>query len=133
MRIRAICFLISTWIAPTAIAAQEILIFGGPGHKEFLGCITCGELAANSVWNEMSSYGWQNGFGKWNPFGQFKNPFSTYSACNEFASDPPVMVDKNGNAYGRLTINRFSIGSICGDVGGVERICRALKVMCASN
>ncbi len=34
--------------------SQEILIFGGENNKEFLGCISCNEMASNSVWNEMS-------------------------------------------------------------------------------
>ncbi len=110
--------------------AQEILIFGGQSNKEFLGCISCNEMAATSVWNDMSHYGWKNGFGKWNPFGQYKNPFSSYSACNEFTSSGPVLVDREGRFYGRLTINEFAGNSVCG-VTGNARICRALKVMCA--
>jgi len=110
--------------------AQEILIFGGDNNKEFLGCLSCNEMAGNSVWNEMSQYGWKNGFGKWNPFGQYKNPYSGYSACNEFTSTGPVLVDREGRFYGRLTMNQFSDKSVCG-ISGNERICRALKVMCA--
>ncbi len=48
-------------------ASPELLLFGGDNHTKFLGCITCGELEPNSIWNEMSTYGWQNGFGVWNP------------------------------------------------------------------
>src|SRR5579864_1912444 len=79
-------------------AAQSnlpVLLFGGYDHKEFLGCLTCAELDPNSVWNDFSQYGWRNGFATWNPFGQYKNPFSPYSACNELATDPPVMVDRS--------------------------------------
>lgn len=110
--------------------AQEILIFGGNNNKNFLGCLSCNEMAGNSVWNEMSQYGWNNGFGKWNPFGPYKNPFSSYSACNEFTSNGPVLVDRNGKFYGKLTMNEYASGSVCG-LSGNEKICRALKVMCA--
>ena len=48
----------------SAASAQEILIFGGDNNKDFLGCLSCNEMAGNSVWNEMSQYGWNNGFGK---------------------------------------------------------------------
>jgi hypothetical protein len=89
-------------------------------------------MSKNSVWNDMSQYGWNNGFGKWNPFGQYKNPFSSYSACNEFTSNGPVLVDRDGNFYGRLTINEFVSKSICG-VSGSPKLCRALKVMCADD
>jgi hypothetical protein len=114
----------------SAVNAQEILIFGGDNNKEFLGCLTCNEMAGNSVWNEMSQYGWKNGFGKWNSFGQYKNPFSSYSACNEYTSNGPVLVDRDGKFYGRLTMNEYARGSVCG-FNGSQRICNALKVMCS--
>jgi len=121
---------ISLMLFAGIVNAQEILIFGGDSNKEFLGCLTCNEMAGNSVWNEMSTYGWKNGYGKWNPYGQFKNPYSNYSACNEYTSNSPVLVDRNGKFFGRLTMNSYSVGSVCG-INGNERICRALKVMCA--
>ena len=89
------------------VNAQEILIFGGDNNKEFLGCLTCNEMAGNSVWNEMSTYGW-----------------------NEYTTNSPVLVDRNGKFFGRLTLNSYSAGSVCG-LNGNEQICRALKVMCA--
>lgn len=111
--------------------AQEILIFGGDNNKEFLGCLTCNEMAGNSVYNNMSTYGWGNDFGKWNPFGKFKNSFSTYSACNEFSQNGPVLVDRSGQFYGRLTVNEFVSGSVCGASASNE-ICTSLKAMCAN-
>lgn len=126
--------LLAPTIASIAVdaRAQEVLIFGGDGHKEFLGCLTCNEYSGDSVWNDFSQHGWRNSFGTWNPFGQYKNPFSSYSACNEFASDPPVLVDRTGNYYGRLSVSQYKSGSMC-SVSGNARICRATKVMCASD
>lgn len=130
---------LATLLAIVALAfqgsalAQELLVFGGEAHKEFLGCLTCSEFAGNSIWNEMSTYGWKNGFGTWNPFGSYKNPFSSYSACNEFASDPPVIVDNSGNYYGRLTVNEIRTDSVCGSMKSSDQLCQALKVMCAED
>jgi hypothetical protein len=119
-------------IAPPAAAQDEdILIFGGDDHKEFLGCLSCSEFDGQSVWNKFSSHGWENNFGTWNKFGQFKSEFSSYSACNKYASDPPVIVDRKGNFYGRLTVSANTPKSICGPQG-VERVCIALRVMCGS-
>jgi hypothetical protein len=128
---RCIIFLVLIFVS-TLSQGKDILIFGGDNNKEFLGCINCDEMSKNSVWNDMSQYGWNNGFGKWNPFGQYKNPFSSYSACNEFTSNGPVLVDRDGNFYGRLTVNEFVSKSICG-VSGSAKLCRALKVMCAGD
>jgi len=42
-----------------------------------------------------------------NPYSQFGSRYSAYSACNPYATDPPVIVDENGNYYGRLTVNTY--------------------------
>jgi hypothetical protein len=82
--------LFSVLVSTAAYAQTEsILIFGGNNHKDFLGCLTCSELDRNSVWNDLSTHGWKNGFGTWNEFGPHKSEFSSTSACNEFASEPP--------------------------------------------
>src|SRR5262245_8530185 len=119
-------------ISSTSLIAAEILIFGGSGHREFLGCLNCSEYSTGSIWNEYSTFGWKNDFGKWNGFGQFASQCSRYSACNELASDPPVIVDRSGSYYGRLTINELRNDSVCSAVATTERLCRALKVMCAT-
>ena len=43
----------------------------------------------------------------WNKASQFGSTFSQYSACNPYASDPPVIVEEDGTYLGRLTLNRF--------------------------
>lgn len=114
-------------------SAQDapVYLFGGDGHKEFLGCLNCDSSHPKSVWNEFSQYGFKNDFGVWNPFREFTNEFSSHSMCNEFASDPPVIVDENGNSYGKLTINEFMSGSVC-SARGSEKLCRATRAICAS-
>lgn len=110
--------------------SNDLLIFGGAGNKEFLGCLNCPETSENSIWNEFSQFGWRNSFGKWNSFGQYKNPFSTYSACGEFSSNAPIIVNRQGRAIARLTLNEFTTGSVCG-ISGNSQLCQALKIMCA--
>lgn len=128
MRILLVIFL----CLPALALAQEILIFGGQGNRDFLGCLNCNEYSSNSVWNSYSNFSWSNSFGKWNPYGPYKNPYSAYSACNEYTNSGPVLVDRQGNFYGRLSVNQYLNGSVCG-VTGNERICRALRVMCSSD
>jgi hypothetical protein len=136
MRFRAPSLLIGLAVSLTMQAtakADDLLLFGGVGHKEFLGCLNCSEFVGNSIWNEMSTYGWKNGFGTWNSLGSYKNSFSSYSACNEFASDPPVIVDAKGAYYGRLSINEIRTDSVCNSINNADALCRALKVMCATD
>jgi hypothetical protein len=129
---KTLIFMIVVCIAPSILKAQELLLFGGSGNKEFLGCLNCSEHDANSVWNDYSTYGWGNGYGKWNSYGSYGNKFSSYSPCNEYSSSGPAIVDKKGSYYGMLSINEYASGSICG-ISGNAQICRALKVMCAKN
>lgn len=128
------CAVFISLIALTTASAQvpAVLIFGGSDHKEFLGCLSCSATDLSSVWNEISKYGWGNGFGVWNSFGSYKNPFGAQSACNEYGNDPPVLVDNTGQFYGYLTLNAYKNGSVCSPSGS-ERVCQALKVMCATS
>jgi len=112
-----------------APASGTILIFGGQGHKEYLGCLTCNEFEPSSVWNEVSVYGWHNSVGKWNDVSQYGSDVGMYSACNELSSDPPVMVRPDGTFVGRLTVSDIKQGSVCG-ISGDENVCRSLRLMC---
>jgi hypothetical protein len=112
-------------------ADRPLYIFGGDDHKTFLGCLNCSSTHPKSVWNEMSQFGFRNDFGVWNSYGQFINPYSAHSMCGEYARDPPIIVDDEGNAYGRMTINEFATGSVCG-ANGDERLCRAVRAICES-
>ena len=120
--------------ASTVSGAQsrEILIMGGASQDKFLGCLTCSEHAAGSVWNDYDTHGWANKYATWNRYGENANPYAGHSACNQYATEGPVLVDRQGNYYGRLSVNPNAADSICG-VTGVPRICTALKVMCADN
>jgi hypothetical protein len=132
---RTVLFVILVVSAATGGAfaqATQILIFGGAGHREFLGCLNCSQLDSASVWNDISQYGWHNGIGKWNDIGQYGSSIGSYSACNDLSTDPPVLVDKQGNSYGRLSINELLPNSVCG-ISGNDRVCAALKVMCAQH
>lgn len=108
----------------------EIVILGGSNHDEFLGCLSCSNSHPESVWNNVSRHGWGNGFGTWNPFGPHRNPYGMNSACNQYSQSPPILVDRQGNLYGTLSVNAYARGSICGAAGNPQ-VCRALRVMCA--
>jgi len=99
--------------AATPTQSQERLLFGGDGHKTFLGCLNCSQFDASSVLNSYGAYGSRYSSSSiFNPYSDYGSLYSTYSACNPYASDPPVIVDRNGNFYGRLTLNRYR-----GDLG----------------
>jgi hypothetical protein len=99
-----LCFLI---LGNNAFAqSKKIMIFGSSNHDVYLGCLSCSEYATDSVHNKFSKYGSEFQTDSiFNPFGRFGSPFSNFSACSQFATEPPVIVDQQGNFYGRLTLN----------------------------
>jgi len=91
------------------VTLLKVMIFGGPSHRTYLGCLSCPQHATDSVFNSFGHYGSRYSSDSiWNAYGEFGSRVSDYSACNPNATDPPVIVDESGNAYGRLTVNRYS-------------------------
>jgi len=87
---------------------HKIMIFGGSGHQTYLGCLSCSQFDAESVFNEYGHYGSvYSAQAIMNPYSQFGSLYSATSACNPYASDPPVIVDEQGTYYGRLTVNHY--------------------------
>jgi hypothetical protein len=101
----------------SAPAPAKIMIFGGQDHRVYLGCLNCAALYRDSVYNEAGVYGSRvRPESIWNAVGEYGSRVSQYSACNPVASDPPLIVDDTGTAYGRLTLNRVS-----SNIGGGAR------------
>lgn len=108
-------------------SSVKLMLFGGPGHETYLGCLNCSNYASDSVLNEFGSHGSRySSESIFNPYGQFGSRYSQYSACNPYASDPPVIVDERGNVYGRLTVNRFHLQAVQDPdlVAWIEAVCR---------
>lgn len=113
--------------APVYAPSSKLMLFGGDGHRTFLGCVNCSEYDPDSIFNEYGTFGSPySATSIRNTYGEFGSPYSLYSACNPYASDPPVIVDSQGNFYGRLTVNEFHVerthnqrllgwlGAVCG-------------------
>jgi hypothetical protein len=99
-----------------SVASSKVMIFGGPGHKSYLGCLSCSGIEADSVFNEVGQYGNSvSAISIWNSVSEFGSSVSRFSACNTTASDPPVIVDEDGKAYGRLTLNQSMVQSGAGE------------------
>lgn len=88
---------------------RPLLLYGGDGQGEFLGCLNCSDLDPKSVHNEIGEFGStvsRNSI--WNSISDYGSSIGQYSACNSIASKPPVIVDQQGNFYGRLTVNSLA-------------------------
>jgi|SRR5579875_861324 len=88
----------------------KLMIFGGQGHKTYLGCLNCSQYATDSVFNAYGQYG-SPYFPEsiWNHYGEYGSAYSEDGACNSYATDPPVIVDSAGRFYGRLTLNTYHV------------------------
>jgi hypothetical protein len=86
----------------------ELLLFGDADHRTYLGCLTCGSFNAESVCNRYGNFGSPlNAKSMWNPVGDYGSRFSPQSPWNNLATDPPVIVDRQGGFYGYFTAVRF--------------------------
>jgi hypothetical protein len=86
-----------------------LLLFGGDGHKTFLGCLNCNQYNSGSICNKYGQQGSKyNSDSIWNKYGNYGSRYSNQSPWNKYASDPPAIVDKEGNFYGYLTANQYN-------------------------
>jgi len=104
----------------------KLMIFGGDDHETYLGCLNCSKFAVDSIQNKFGTYG--SSFSSesiFNRFSEFGSMFSATSVCNRYATDPPVIVDKEGAYYGRLTLNRYHP-----EIGIGRRLIRYVESIC---
>ena len=87
----------------------RLLLYGGPDHATYLGCITCPDTEDESVHNPNGNYGSRlSPTSILNTFSDWGSRTSNYSVCNPLATDPPIVVDEARARHGRLTINRYN-------------------------
>lgn len=103
--------LVFSFVVVPELPAQSnaaLLLFGGENHKIFLGCLTCWKYSSDSIANPYGHYGSRySSESIFNKFSEYGSRFSQYGVCNRYATHPPVIVDDDGNYYGRLTLNKF--------------------------
>ena len=89
------------------IFSQELLLFSD--DDKFLGCLNCSEYSSESICNQYGNYGSEySSVSIWNEYGNYGSEFGSESPWNEFSSNGPKIVDRDGNYYGRFSINTFS-------------------------
>lgn len=86
----------------------KLMIFGDIDHRAYLGCLNCSQYESDSVYNQYGNYGSSYSADSiFNQYSEYGSPYSNESACNPYANDPPVIVDQDGQFYGRLTLNAY--------------------------
>lgn len=95
------------------VQVWTLILIADDDKKTYLGRLTTNKFDSESIYNDFGTYGSKFSSNSiWNEFGSFGGKFSSYSPFNEFTSTPPLIVDGNGNIFGRLTVNKFVTGAI---------------------
>ncbi len=86
-------------------AAPGPLVFGGAAHRVYLGCF-CERDVPDSMFNPKGPHGNKRGSASiWNQDSEHGALESSTSACNQAATNPPIVLHPNGKTLGRLTRN----------------------------
>jgi hypothetical protein len=83
----------------------ELLVFGGPTHEVFLGCLA-DEKRPDSVFNMVGEHGSDlSPTSIRNKFSPYGSNYDDTSACNAAAKHPPTVLTSDGKSLGLLTSN----------------------------
>ncbi len=108
MKFKLFGILFLLFIGVKSVNGQTLHLYGGDNHDIYLGCLNCDSYNSNSIWNEYGTYGNSyNSNSIWNEYGTYGNEYNSNSPWNEYSSNPPVVVDKDGNFYGYFTVNEY--------------------------
>ena len=95
----------STDREPGASDDYELLVFGGPLHEVFLGCL-CEGSRPHSIFNRIGEHGSDlSTISLRNKFSPYGSNHDDTSACNAAATHPPRVVTSDGKSLGLLTLN----------------------------
>ncbi|MDB5101488.1 MAG: hypothetical protein JWM80_5909 [Cyanobacteria bacterium RYN_339] len=86
--------------------ATMLLLYGGPKHDVFLGCLTCESRDPQSIFNPEAPYG-KSSLERsiWNPHGPYGSRKSPYSPWNPTAAQPPQLRDEYDAVHGSFSVN----------------------------
>ena len=91
-----------------AISLSELKIVAEDGT--FLGTFE-DEYSAKSIYNQYGNYGSPyNANSIFNKYGTYGSDYSQYSPFNKYGNNAPWLVDRKGNYYGCLSINKYAEG-----------------------
>ena len=91
-----------------AISSNQLVVVADDGT--FLGTLE-NEYSQKSVYNEYGDYGSKYSPNSiFNKYGSYGSDYSPYSPFNKYTINAPWLMDRNGNYYGRLSVNKYAQG-----------------------
>ena len=101
-----VLFFISLNAFPVSLNQLRIVADDGT----FLGTFE-NEYSTNSIYNQYGNYGSPYSTNSiMNQYGNYGSDYSDYSPFNKYANHAPWIVDRYGNSYGRLSVNKYASG-----------------------
>lgn len=111
MKKKLFCILTAVFLAAAgafAVSIGDLMIVAEDGT--FLGTFE-NEYSSNSVYNQYGTYGSPYAQKSiFNKYGTYGSDYSSYSPFNKYSSNAPRLMDRRGNYYGRLSVNRYASG-----------------------
>lgn len=112
MKIRKILFtvLLLLFSAGSLISAPMNQLHIEADDGTYLGSFES-EYSSNSIYNQYGKYGspYQTN-SIMNKYGRYGSDYSNLSPFNKYANSAPWIVDRYGNSYGRLSVNKYASG-----------------------
>jgi hypothetical protein len=109
----SLALLLLALAAPAAATRNRLLLFGGPEHEDFLGCVTCDASEPFSIWNPESDFGSPtHPLSIWNRAGRYGSQGSPHSPWSRRPESVPVVVDRAGNLCGKFALDRSVPGRV---------------------
>ena len=91
-----------------AVSLSELRIVAEDGT--FLGTFE-DKYSKNSIYNEYGTYGSKYSSNSiFNKYGNYGSDYSQYSPFNKYSNNAPWLMDKKGNYYGCLSVNKYAEG-----------------------
>lgn len=102
----AVLIVILTCGTVCAVSLGELMIAADDGT--FLGTFE-NEYSSNSIYNKYGKHGSKyESDSIFNKYGEYGSDYSDYSPFNKYANHSPWLMDRYGNYYGRLSMNRYA-------------------------
>lgn len=114
---------------PTQYHEEQLHIYGGKNHDQYLGCLTCSNDQLKSIWCTFGDYGSRHMPNAiWNELGKYGSANNKYSPFNVKAKYPPIILDDHKRSHGYFTINKnnqqrsnnYLAADICEDIDQIR-------------
>lgn len=102
-----------SYIPSTPVSSTDLYLFANDGTGTFLGNLNLNKYDTDSIANAYGHYGSKySSTSIFNTYGTYGSKHSQYSAFNPYATNPPKIVDANGEFIGYLTANKYLANAI---------------------